>query len=314
MSGSMYDFSAGKAKRSLVKDRRLRLLIFWGLVVIAVQLPRWDALLLFLAVNLCLVHLSGLSWSYLGLRSLLIVPFGLGAVVLLPFSVPGETVWSFWTFQASREGLLSGLLILLKLINANILVTLYLASTPVEAFLKTLKEFKCPLLMIHLIGFVLRYLAVLADEGQKMIVAQKSRGMKMNGFLPWRTYQRIGQLLGVLFLRSFKRSERIYQAMISRGMEWREEGEWNGSDQNRAAHILLPERGQSVGQYFVVRGHWGQGGHPRSERIGEIHTGSTFKRVAVSSGRGSVYHGGALGEEKRTSDSAESGSRFSRSG
>lgn len=176
MIGSMYDFTAGRAKRPLLKDPRRRFLLFLLLVVIVIQLSSLVALITVLLVNLCLVRISGLPWKYVGWRLLLIVPFGLGAVVLLPFSIPGEPLWTLWRFVLSEEGMSKGLLILFKLINANLLVTLLLASTPLDVLLRTLKQVKIPPVMVELMGFMLRYLVRFDGRSAKNAGFTKSEG------------------------------------------------------------------------------------------------------------------------------------------
>ena len=51
-----------------------------------------------------------------------------------------------------------------------------------------------------------------------MIQAQRARGFRSGGwFWTIANYKRFGEVLGVLFIRSMRRSERVYQAMLSRG-------------------------------------------------------------------------------------------------
>lgn len=247
MSGSMFDYSQGKAKKKIIPDHRWRVLFFLVMVIVAVQLPTIYSLLFFLLMNFILVVWSGISIKYLGLRTQLIIPFGLGAVIMLPFTIPGQPIFHFWFFTASLEGSIKGVLLFLKLLNASFLVTLLLSTTPLEEFLQTLKRLKFPVLIIDIIRFTLRYLSVLMEEIQKMLISQKSRGLKMNGvFMPWSTYQRLGQLIGVLLIRSFKRSERIHLAMVSRGMNWKEEAEANGSYQGKESNLSIPKFDNSI--------------------------------------------------------------------
>lgn len=249
MGGSMFDYSQGKAKKKIIKNTNYRVLIFLAAIIVAVQLPTIAALVVFLGINAILVSWSGISYKYLFLRLLLMIPFGLGAVVMLPFSHPGEPLFELWIFTASLEGTLKGLIICLKLINASMLVTLLLATTPMEELLKTLKRLKFPELIVDIMSFTLRYLSVLMEEIDKMIIAQKARGLKMSGgILPWSTYKRLGHLIGVLFIRSFKRSERIHLAMISRGANWKEEQQ-DGGSQNKRSNLSVPEFHNSIKKY-----------------------------------------------------------------
>ena len=66
--------------------------------------------------------------------------------------------------------------------------------------------------------FMLRYLDVLAAEGRRMRIAQRSRGYDPR-FL-WQI-KGFASGVGALFLRAFERGERVYLAMVSRGYEGR---------------------------------------------------------------------------------------------
>jgi cobalt/nickel transport system permease protein len=67
-----------------------------------------------------------------------------------------------------------------------------------------------------------RYLAVLTDEGSRMLRARDSRSAEGTGHgggsIRWRATV-TGRMIGSLFLRAYERSERIYAAMQARGFE-----------------------------------------------------------------------------------------------
>ena len=68
-----------------------------------------------------------------------------------------------------------------------------------------------------------RYLAVLTDEGSRMLRARDARSAagptgRGGGSIRWRATV-TGRMVGSLFLRAYERSERIYAAMQARGFE-----------------------------------------------------------------------------------------------
>jgi cobalt/nickel transport system permease protein len=72
-----------------------------------------------------------------------------------------------------------------------------------------------------IISFLYRYLFVLTDEVMRMLRARQARsaaavGVRSGGSVAWRA-QIAGHMAGQLFLRSYERSDRIYNAMLSRG-------------------------------------------------------------------------------------------------
>jgi cobalt/nickel transport system permease protein len=67
-----------------------------------------------------------------------------------------------------------------------------------------------------------RYLFVMADEAKRLLRAREARSARLpgaqgsGGSLWWRA-KITGGLVGQLFLRSFERSDRVYNAMLARG-------------------------------------------------------------------------------------------------
>jgi cobalt ECF transporter T component CbiQ len=149
---------------------------------------------------------------------LLLLPFGAGAVIFIPFHTPGIPAFHLLGFTATEEGVQRAIVILLKLVNANLLLTYLLTVTPLFVLLRSLRSIGVPAILLELMLLMMRYFFLLKDEAVSMSRAQRSRGMKLNGWA-WssRTYRRFGQLIGVLFLRAYQRSQRIYIAMSARG-------------------------------------------------------------------------------------------------
>jgi cobalt/nickel transport system permease protein len=66
-----------------------------------------------------------------------------------------------------------------------------------------------------------RYLFVLTDEVMRLLRAREARSARLSpesggGSLAWRA-RVAGSMVGQLFLRSYERSDRVYNAMLSRG-------------------------------------------------------------------------------------------------
>ncbi len=79
-----------------------------------------------------------------------------------------------------------------------------------------------PRLLVAIIGFMYRYLAVLAGEAGRLNRARRSRSAVVagrgGGSVRWRAGV-VGGMVGSLFLRSYERSERVYGAMQARGFD-----------------------------------------------------------------------------------------------
>jgi cobalt/nickel transport system permease protein len=61
-----------------------------------------------------------------------------------------------------------------------------------------------------------RYIGVLIREFQAMRKAAVSRNLASNNV--WQRFV-IGNMMGTLFIRTFERGERVYQAMLARGYQ-----------------------------------------------------------------------------------------------
>jgi cobalt/nickel transport system permease protein len=111
----------------------------------------------------------------------------------------------------------------------SVQVALLLAfTTPFHDLVDALRELRLPRILISIISFMYRYLAVLGDEGSRMLRAREARSAgapsgsgssgRSGGSIRWRATV-TGRMVGSLFLRAYERSERIYAAMQARGFE-----------------------------------------------------------------------------------------------
>lgn len=94
-------------------------------------------------------------------------------------------------------------------------------TTPFHDLLDALRELRLPGILVAIIGFMYRYLTVLGSEAQRLIRARAARSAfaadgSGGGSIAWRA-RVTGGMVGSLFLRSYERSERIYDAMQARG-------------------------------------------------------------------------------------------------
>ena len=88
--------------------------------------------------------------------------------------------------------------------------------------MEALGRLHVPRLLVAIIGFMYRYLAVLTGEAGRLNRARLSRSAVVEGrgggSLRWRAGV-VGGMVGSLFLRSYERSERVYAAMQARGFD-----------------------------------------------------------------------------------------------
>jgi cobalt/nickel transport system permease protein len=72
------------------------------------------------------------------------------------------------------------------------------------------------------VSFMYRYIFVIGEEAQRLMRARECRsavvGEGKAASIGWRAHV-LGNMVGSLFLRSYERAERIYDAMRSRGYD-----------------------------------------------------------------------------------------------
>ena len=82
-----------------------------------------------------------------------------------------------------------------------------------------LERLRFPSKLVFLFLFTYRYLHVIADEWHKLHGAARLRGFAPKTNM--HTYRTFGNMLGMVFVHSFDRSVRVYEAMILRGFSGR---------------------------------------------------------------------------------------------
>ncbi len=153
------------------------------------------------------------------------LPFMLAALPLV-FTRPGEPLATIQigplALTAGGQGLREFATIALKSwisVQAALLVSF---TTPFAELVEGLRQLRLPPIMVAIIGFMYRYLAVLTDEARRLNRARASRSAVVagrgGGSLLWRA-RVVGGMVGSLFIRSYERSERVYAAMQARGFE-----------------------------------------------------------------------------------------------
>ena len=94
------------------------------------------------------------------------------------------------------------------------------ATTPFPDLAHALRHLRIPPILITLVSFMYRYLFVLSDEVLRLLRARAARSARIPGqkgsSVFWRA-RVAGNMAGQLFIRSYDRSDRIYNAMLARG-------------------------------------------------------------------------------------------------
>ncbi|MBI2331245.1 MAG: cobalt ECF transporter T component CbiQ [Chloroflexi bacterium] len=207
-------------------DPRVKVVIAILFIVSNALLPdgAWDAFLFAWAFVLIANVVSKLGVGYTFKRSIIALPFALVAITVL-FSIPGKPVFSLqflmWNFTVTDMGLLRFVSILIRSWLSVQMAILLVSVTRFPDLIHALEHLRVPAVLTTIIAFLYRYLFVLTDEVFRLLRAREARsaaaaGSRSGGGVAWRA-RVAGNMAGQLFLRSYERSDRIYNAMVARG-------------------------------------------------------------------------------------------------
>lgn len=209
-------------------DPRVKVLLTIAFILSNALLP--DGSWLAFGVSWFLVLLVN-DLSHLGLgfslkRSIVVLPFVVVAITVI-FSPLGQPIaeWDlgFMTLVPTDYGVMRFLSILIRAWLSIQMAIMLVSTTQFPSLIHAFEHLHVPRILTSIIAFLYRYIFVLADEASRLMRARESRsaglpGKKQGGNLIWRI-KIVGSMAGQLFLRSYERSDRIYNAMLSRGYE-----------------------------------------------------------------------------------------------
>jgi cobalt/nickel transport system permease protein len=207
----------------------------------------WDQRIKILSILLFILCLSGLSrvqTAFLGL----FVGFGSIAVARLPLRTslrrisamggflgmfllvmpltapikPGDTVILFDYLDSmpfNVRGLEVALVIVLKACAIALLVEPLLATAPFSSTVQAMARLGLPRTLCEMLLLAHRYIYVFQHEAERMYRGMRVRGFRKRGDVE--TLRTLGNFLGMLLVRSFERTQRVYDAMLARGYDGR---------------------------------------------------------------------------------------------
>ncbi len=198
-------------------DPRVKILVALFLSIIVACGERLAPAVAGLLVTAGLVVFARMSMRAVLARLALVNGFMLLLWVVLPFSFPGEPVFTLGPLAATREGVERALLISVKS-NAIILACIALLSSMTLVTLgHALCHLRVPMKITQLLLLTVRYFRVIQHEYVRL-----RNAMKVRCFRPrtnWHTYRSYAYLVGMLLVMSYERANRIRAAMLCRGFK-----------------------------------------------------------------------------------------------
>ncbi len=196
-------------------DPRVKILTAGVFSVVVALADRFPILLIGLGASILLILLARLSWGLVLTRLAIVNTFIIFLWLFLPFSHPGQPVFHLGPLTASKEGLAYALAITIKSNGIILAIIALLSTSTFFSLIHALRHLKAPDKLVHLFFFTFRYFQVIHQEYLRLRAAMRVRCFRPRSNM--HTYRSLAYLIGMLLVRSYDRSERVYQAMLCRG-------------------------------------------------------------------------------------------------
>jgi len=206
--------------------------------------PRWKlaALFIVLVTTACLRTLPAATSALVGAgvlavlarlplqayldRLKILLPALLLFTIVLPFVTPADSSLQaddlrpgWGPIHFSSAGLGVALLFILKALAIFTAALAFAASTPVNSTLQAAAALRVPGRLVHLGMLTYRYLFLFVTELSRLRWALRVRGYRNRPTV--HCYRTIGNVAGMLLVRSSERAERVAQSMRCRGFDGR---------------------------------------------------------------------------------------------
>jgi cobalt/nickel transport system permease protein len=196
-------------------DPRARICGACMFALVVVLSDQTQALLVAFIFSITMAYVAKLEFSQVLRKLAMLDLFMLYLLLFLPFTVTGELFFEWQGYKASWQGLERAVQIALKANAVVIMLFALVSSLSNSALGSALQALRVSNKLIQLLLFTLRYLTVIYQEYQRLRLSMRARAfvMKCN----WHTWKTMGNLIGMMLVRSIARAERIVKAMKCRG-------------------------------------------------------------------------------------------------
>lgn len=139
----------------------------------------------------------------------------------VPWSVPGEAVFSAGCFTVSREGVLFALRVTLKCWTILLVFQGMTHGLLPEHLWAALCRLRLPAKLVFLCSLLHRYVGTVRGEWQRLRTAAALRGFRAKMSL--HSYRTLAGMLALTLINAIDRGERVWEAMCLRGFS----GDWH---------------------------------------------------------------------------------------
>jgi len=194
-------------------DARAKVIITAAFLLAVISFPKYEvsAILPFSLLPVLLMTLGDIPAGFVLRKILLVSPFAILVGIFNPvldraaaLEVLGLTISAGWVSFFS---------IMVKFTLSISAALLLVATTSFPGICNALQRLGVPGIFTTQLVFLYRYMFVLMEEAMRIVRARDMRSFGQRG----RGVRVFVRLVGMLFIRTMSRAERIYNAMLSRG-------------------------------------------------------------------------------------------------
>jgi len=197
-------------------DPRVKVAGLFALVLAAAAARHLPAVGCLFAVALVLALVSHLQVRRLAAWVWLPVLLFTGTIALpAVFVTPGRTLAAWGPVILTAQGVETASLLVARAETAATLAALLVLTTPWAWVLKSLRVFRCPVLVVAILGMTYRYIFVILETALDMFESRKSR--TVGELAPTQRRRLAAASAGVLLSKSLQLSADVHLAMQARG-------------------------------------------------------------------------------------------------
>nr|MBF0222687.1 cobalt ECF transporter T component CbiQ [Desulfobulbaceae bacterium] len=202
-------------------DARLKIFSLMVYIFVVSSLGTVPICLAAVVISVIALLIAGIPWQRSLNRLKAMSGFLVMFLLILPFTVKGIegeklfVIGGIESLPFHSSGFLKASIIILKASAIALLMEPLFSTSPFPVTLLAISRLGMPVVICQMILLSHRYIHVFLQEMRRMY-----RGMKVRGFrkrTDLETLRSLGNLLGMLIVRSFDRTQRVYDAMLSRG-------------------------------------------------------------------------------------------------
>lgn len=157
-------------------------------------------------------RVARLPARFVATRLLVVLPF-VAFAFLIPFIASGPRI-DVLGLSVSQDGLWGAWNVIAKASLGATTSIMLAGTTQVQSLLRGMERLRVPPTLASIAMFMVRYLQVITAEFRRMRTAMAARGYAPRWVWEARP---IAASAGTLFVRSYERGERVYDAMLARG-------------------------------------------------------------------------------------------------